>query len=280
MYFGSKNVFIQDANSLVMNPGVFVEALTYLKKTFPTINRVTSYARSGTIAKKLSLDNLRNMKDAGLTRLHIGLESGSDMLMDYMSKGVTKAEHIECGRKIKESGIELSEYVMLGLGGKKWWKEHAIETADALNEINPDFIRFRTLMVLKNMPLYEKLTNGDFILSAEEDILREERLLIENLDGITSWIKSDHVLNLLEEVDGKFPADKEKMLMIIDRYFALTEEERVVYRFGRRSGIYRSTDDLQDELTYFKMKKTIREMESKEPGSVEKTISLLLENYI
>jgi hypothetical protein len=202
------------------------------------------------------------------------------MLMDYMSKGVTKAEHIECGRKIKESGIEFSEYVMLGLGGKKWWKEHAIETADVLNKINPDFVRFRTLMVLKNMPLYEKLTNGDFVLPAEEDILREERLLIENLDGITSWIKSDHVLNLLEEVDGKLPADKEKMLMIIDRYFALTEEERVVYRFGRRSGIYRSTDDLQDELTYFKMKKTIREMESKEPGSVEKTISLLLENYI
>ncbi|MBS1238429.1 MAG: coproporphyrinogen oxidase [Deltaproteobacteria bacterium] len=271
MYFGSKNVFIQDANSLVMNPGVFIEALTYLKKTFPTID---------TIAKKISLDDLRNMKDVGLTRLHIGLESGSDTLMQYMNKGVTKEEHVECGRKIKESGIELSEYVVLGLGGKKWWEEHAIETADALNKIDPDFIRFRTLKILKNMPLYEKLTNGDFILPTEEDILQEERLLIENLDGITSWIKSDHILNLIEEVDGRLPVDKGKMLMAIDRYFALSDEERFVYRFGRRSGIYRSTDDLQDELTYFKMKKTIKEMETKEPGSVEKTISLLLENYI
>jgi radical SAM superfamily enzyme YgiQ (UPF0313 family) len=241
---------------------------------------VTSYARSGTIAKKLSLDDLKNMKDAGLTRLHVGLESGSDMLMRYMNKGVTKDEHIECGRKVKEAGIELSEYVVLGLGGKQWWREHAIETADALNRIDPDFIRFRTLKILKNMPLYEKLTNGDFIIPTEEDILQEERFLIESLDGITSWIKSDHVLNLLEEVDGKLPGDKEKMLKIIDRYFALSDEERFVYRFGRRSGIYRSTDDLQDELTYFKMKKTIKEMESKEPGSVEKTISLLLENYI
>jgi radical SAM superfamily enzyme YgiQ (UPF0313 family) len=280
MFFGGKNVFIQDANSLAMPPGDFIDALTYLKKTFPTINRVTSYARAKTIAKRISLDDLKRMKDAGLTRLHIGLESGSDTLMQYMNKGVTKEEHILSGKKVKESGIELSEYVLLGLGGKKWWREHAAETADALNRINPDFIRFRTLKVLKNMPLYEKLSDGDFVLPGEEDILREERFLIESLEGITSRIKSDHVLNLLEEVDGQLPGDKEKMLSVIDRYFALSDEERFVFRFGRRSGIYRSIDELQDELTYFKMKKTIREMESKEPGSVEKTISLLLENYI
>ena len=182
--------------------------------------------------------------------------------------------------KLKNQGLNFLNMWCLDWAERQWWEEHAIETADVLNKIDPDFIRFRTLKVLKNMPLYEKLTNGDFILPTEEDVLQEERLLIENLDGITSWIKSDHVLNLLEEVDGKLPGDKEKMLMVIDRYFALSDEERFVYRFGRRSGIYRSTDDLQDELTYFKMKKTIKEMESKEPGSVEKTISLLLENYI
>ena len=279
LYFGSRNVFIQDANSLAMNPQDLVDALRYLKKTFPSVNRITSYARSRTAAK-LSIDNLKNMKNAGLTRLHIGLESGNDMIMQYMQKGVTKEEHIEAGRKIKAAGIELSEYVMLGLGGKNWWKEHALDTADALNRIDPDFIRFRTLKVLKNMPLYEKVANGDFIVPSEEDILREERFLIENLSGIKSRVKSDHVLNLLEEVEGKLPEDKEKILDTIDRYFALNEEERFIYRFGRRSGIYRSIDDLQDELTYFKMKKTIKEMESKEPGSVEKTISLLLENYI
>lgn len=280
MFFGSKNVFIQDANSLAMPPRDFIDALAYLKKTFPTVTRVTSYARAKTIAKRISLDDLKGMKDAGLTRLHVGLESGSNMLMQYMNKGVTKEEHIQSGKKVKESGIELSEYVILGLGGKKWWREHAVETADALNRINPDFIRFRTLKVLKNMLLYERLSDNDFILPGEEDILQEERFLIENLNGITSRVKSDHVLNLLEEVDGQLPDDKEKMLNVIDRYFAHSDEERFVFRFGRRSGIYRSIDELQDELTYFKMKKTIREMESKEPGSVEKTISLLLENYI
>ncbi|MCX5805351.1 MAG: radical SAM protein [Proteobacteria bacterium] len=280
LYFGGKNVFVQDANSPAMKTDVFVSALEYLKDKFPTVDRVTSYARSRTIAKRLSVDDLVKMKNAGLTRLHIGLESGNNALLKYMKKGATKEDHVECGKKVKESGIELSEYIVLGMGGKKWWKEHAIETAEVLNRIDPDFIRFRTLKVLKDMLLYEKLETGDFTLSTEEEIVLEERLLIENLDGITSHIKSDHILNLLEEVDGKLPEDKKKLLSIIDEFLSLTEEQKLVFRFGRRAGIYRGLNDLNDELTYFKIKKQIREMESKEPGSTEKTLSLLLDNYI
>jgi radical SAM superfamily enzyme YgiQ (UPF0313 family) len=279
-YFGGKNVFIQDANSLAMKTEDFIEALGYLKERFPAIDRVTSYARSKTIAKQLSVENLKEMRQAGLTRLHIGLESGDNNILKYMGKGTTKEDHIEAGKKVKQSGIELSEYVILGMAGKKSWKEHALETADVLNRINPDFIRFRTLKVIKDMPLYEKIAKGDFVLLGEEDILIEERLLLENLDNITSQIKSDHVLNLLEEVDGKLPHDKEKIISIIDEFMSLDDEQRLIFRFGRRAGIYRSIEDLNDELTYFKIKKQIREMEQKEPGSVEKTLSLLLENYI
>jgi len=280
LYFGGKNVFIQDANSLAMKPDDFIDALEYLKEKFPSIERVTSYARSRTIAKRLTVDDLVRMREAGLTRLHIGLETGSDFLLKYMSKGVTKDEHIECGRKVKESGIELSEYVVLGLGGKKWWKEHATETADALSKIDPDFIRFRTLKVLRDIPLYQKVESGDFVILHEEEILVEEKYLIERLEGITSSIKSDHILNLLEEVDGKLPEDKERILAVIDDYFSLSDEQRLVFRFGRRAGMYRKISDLQDELTYFRIKKAIKEIEEKEPGSVEKTLSLLLENYI
>ena len=106
------------------------------------------------------------------------------------------------------------------------------------------------------------------------------RLLIEHLDGITSYVKSDHVLNLLEEIDGKLPEDKQKMLDVIDRYFALTDEQKLVYRMGRRAGMYRSLDDLNDDLTFARLKKAIQEIEEKEPGSIEKQLSLLLENYI
>ncbi len=156
MYFGCKNVFIQDANSLAMKADVFIDALKYLKEAFPTIDRVTSYARARTIARSVSSENLKKMKDAGLTRLHVGLESGNEELLQYMNKGATRDDHILCGKKVKDAGIELSEYVVLGLGGKKWWREHALDTADILNKIDPDFIRFRTLKVLRTMPLVSK----------------------------------------------------------------------------------------------------------------------------
>ncbi len=280
IYFGARNVFIQDANSLVMKKDDFVEALKYLRQAFPTIDRITCYARSQTIAQLYTVDDLRRLKEAGLTRLHLGLETGSDFLLRYMRKGTVKEQHIIAGRRIKESGIELSEYVIAGLGGKKWWREHALETADALNRIDPDFIRIRTLKVTKGMLLHQKVESGAFVMEHDEEILAELRLFIEHLEGIGSFVKSDHILNLLEEVEGKLPEDKKKILSVIDRYFALNEEQRLVYRMGRRAGIYRSTDDLSDVATYGRIERAIREMEEKGPGSVEQHLSLLLETYI
>lgn len=280
IYFGARNVFIQDANSLVMKKDDFVEALKYLRQAFPTIDRITCYARSQTIAQLYTVDDLRRLKEAGLTRLHLGLETGSDFLLRYMRKGTVKEQHIIAGRRIKESGIELSEYVIAGLGGKKWWREHALETADALNRIDPDFIRIRTLKVTKGMLLHQKVESGAFVMEHDEEILAELRLFIEHLEGIGSFVKSDHILNLLEEVEGKLPEDKKKILSVIDRYFALNEEQRLVYRMGRRAGIYRSTDDLSDVVTYGRIERAIREMEEKGPGSVEQHLSLLLETYI
>jgi len=280
IYFGARNVFIQDANSLVMKKDDFVEAAQYLRQAFPTIDRVTCYARSQTIAQLYTVVDLRRLKEAGLTRLHLGLETGSDFLLRYMRKGTTKEQHIIAGRRIKESGIELSEYVIAGLGGKKWWREHALETADALNKIDPDFIRLRPLKIVKGMLLYSKVESGDFMVEDDEELLREERLFIEHLEGVETWVKSDHIMNLLEEVDGRLPGDKEKILSVIDRYFELSPEDRLVYRMGRRAGIYRGTDDLKDEVAFGRLKKTIDEMEKREPGSVERRLSFLLDQYI
>jgi radical SAM superfamily enzyme YgiQ (UPF0313 family) len=280
MYSGGKHVFIQDANSLVMKVDDLVETLNYLRQSLPSIERVTSYARSQTIAQLLSVDDLKRLRKAGLTRLHLGLESGSDFLLKFVRKGVTKEQHIVAGRRVKEAGMELSEYVMPGLGGKKWWREHALETADALNRIDPDFIRLRPLKIVRGMLLYRKVESGDFLLLDDEELLREERLFIEHLEGIESRIKSDHIMNLLEELDGRLPEDKEKILSVIDRYFELGPEERLVYRMGRRVGIYRSTDDLKDAAAFRRLKRTIEEMEERKPGSVERRLSFLLDRYI
>ncbi|RLA85960.1 MAG: radical SAM protein [Deltaproteobacteria bacterium] len=280
LYFGGKSVFFQDANSLVMKTSDLVEILRFLKEKFPQVERVTSYARSRTAAKGKSLEELKELREAGLTRLHIGLESGWDFLLEYMKKGVTAKEHVEGGRKVVEAGIELSEYVILGLGGKRWWKEHATETAKVLNEINPHFIRIRTLMVLPQMPLYRKIEEGDFVLQSEEEMIVEERLLIEGLDGITSTFLSDHILNLLGELEGKFPEEKAKLLAIIDRFLSLPKEEKLNYCLGRRAGIYETMEDMKDPYLHNKVKALMEEIRQRDPDGVEKAIFRLKENFL
>ncbi len=279
LYGGGKNVFLQDGNNLILKTSDLIEILNYLKGTFPSIERVTSYARAKTVSKK-TVEELRNLYRAGLSRIHIGLETGYDPLLQFMKKGVTAVEHVEAGKKVKESGISLSEYVVLGLGGREMWKEHAIETARVLNQINPDFIRVRTLKVLKTMPLYEKVEKGEFIPLTDDEIVVEERLLIEKLEGISSVFVSDHILNLLEEVEGRFPEEKEKMLTLIDRYLAFSPEERMNFRLGRRAGAYRSVDDLSNPKLHSQVEEALRRIESESPGSLDGVISELMESFI
>ena len=279
LYGGGETVFLQDANSLVLKTDQLVEILNYLKKTFPSIERITTYARAKTVSKK-TVEELRDLGRAGISRIHMGLETGYDLLLQYIQKGVTAKEHIEAGKKVKESGISLSEYVILGLGGKGMWREHAVETAGVLNQIDPDFIRVRTLKVLKTMPLHEKIEKGEFVLLSDDEIVVEERLFIENLEGINSTFVSDHILNLLEEVEGKFPEEKEEMLARIDRYLALSAEEKANFRLGRRTGFYRSMDDLSNPELRLQVEKAIRRIELERPGEIEKVLSNLMESFI
>lgn len=279
LYGGGKTVFLQDANSLVLKTDQLVEILNYLKKQFPWIERITTYARAKTVSKK-TVEELRELRLAGISRMHMGLETGYDPLLQYIQKGVTAEELIEAGKKAKESGISLSEYVILGLGGKGMWREHAVETAKVLNQIDPDFIRVRTLKVLKRMPLYEKIEKGEFLLLNDDEIVSEERLLIENLEGITSTFVSDHILNLLEEVEGKLPGEKGKMLALIDRYLALSAEERVNFRLGRRAGIYRLIDDLGNPELRRQVERIFRQIEIERPDGIEKILSDLMESFI
>ncbi len=279
LYGGGKNVFLQDANSLVLKTESLVEILRYLKERFPSIERITTYARAKTVSKK-TVEELKALYEAGLSRIHIGLESGFDPLLQYIKKGVTSQEHIEAGRKVKASGISLSEYVILGLGGKRWWREHAIETARVLNKIDPDFIRVRTLKVLKIMPLYEKIEKGEFELLSEDEIIMEERLLIENLDGIESYFVSDHILNLLEEVEGKLPEEKEKMLGIIDRYLSLSVREKALFRLGRRTGLLRRLDELYESNLRYRLEEILDRIEKEREGGIDEVVSELMESFI
>ncbi|HTY64515.1 MAG TPA: radical SAM protein [Acidobacteriota bacterium] len=279
LHRGGENVFLQDANNLAHRTNDLVEILTYLKETFPTIQRITTYSRARTIARK-SLEELRALHDAGLSRVHVGLESGYDPLLKLVEKGVTAKELIDAGQKVKQSGISLSEYIMPGLGGKKMWREHAVETARVLSQINPDFIRVRTFKALEIMPIYRKIVAGELELMGDDEIIAEERLLIENLQGITSYFASDHILNLLEELDGKFPEAKEKMLSTIDRYLGMSLEERNNFRLGRRAGYYRIQDDMLNPELRTRVNSIMQRIEKENPGGLDPVISELMESFI
>jgi histone acetyltransferase (RNA polymerase elongator complex component) len=281
LYYQTDACFLQDADNLIMKTKDLVEVLTYLKEQFPDIKRITTYSRSRTVIRK-SVDALKQIRQAGLDRVHIGMETGYDPLLKLMKKGVTAAQHIEAGKKLLKAGMEVSEYVMPGLGGQEMWREHALETAKVLNQINPHFIRLRSLRVPDHIPLYEKLKDGSFSVQTDDMLAEEIKQFIETLEGITSTVTSDHIMNLLEEVNGKFPDDKEKMLKIIKAYQALSENDRLIYRAGRRGGAYRSTADLkQDPATYQKIKHLIQEVEQKEgPQGVEKMIAEMADRYI
>jgi len=281
MYYGTGACFLQDADNLIMKTKDMVEAIKFLREKFPEIIRVTSYSRSRTIVRK-SVESLKQIREAGLNRIHIGLETGYDPLLKFIKKGVTAAQHIEAGKKVVEAGMELSEYVMPGLGGQELWKEHALETAKVLNQINPHFIRFRSLRVLPIVPLHKKMTEGSFTAQTDDMVAGEIKLFLETLDGLTSTVTSDHITNLLEEITGKLPEDKEKMLEIIKQYQELPDSERLIYRVGRRGGAYRSVDDLkQDTTTYGKINNLIEDIKSKQGDEgIEKFITDMADRYI
>jgi len=279
LYFGGKTVFLQDADTLIMKTDDLVEVLNHLRDRFPGIERITSYCRSRTAAHK-SVEDLRRIRKAGLVRIHVGLESGCDEVLRFIRKGATAEEHVKGGRRIVEAGISLCEYVMPGLGGSRWSREHAVGTARVLSEINPDHIRLRTLSVRRVTPLHDAMREGGFAPIGDEEILKEIRLFIESLDGVQSRIVSDHILNLLEELEGKLPEEKEKLLGIIDRYFQLPETDRLVFRLGRRRGIYRSLDDLSEPGTYRQLKEAVERYQQEEPGRLDRDLDRIRESFI
>jgi radical SAM superfamily enzyme YgiQ (UPF0313 family) len=207
-------VFFGDSNSLILDAKMLTEILEYLYGAFPSIERVTSYARARTLAKK-SLEQLRRIRQAGLTRLHIGLETGDPELLKEIRKGATPEQMAEGTLRAKEAGFEVSLYVLAGIGGEARWTQHAEGTADVLNRVDPHFIRIRTYVPTPGSPLCDQVQAGSFELAYPEIILREQRRLIELLQ-VTSQYLSDHVSNYVP-VYGQLPRDRSLMLETLDK---------------------------------------------------------------
>jgi radical SAM superfamily enzyme YgiQ (UPF0313 family) len=271
LYYGTQAVFLQDGNNLILKAENLAEMLNYLNEKIPGISRITTYSRSQTVSKK-SVDELKMVREAGLNRVHIGLESGSDRVLKFMNKGVTAEGHIRGGRNIIEAGMELSEYYMPGLGGRDMWREHALETARVLNAINPHFIRLRTLHVRPSIPLNEDVESGSFELRTPDETVEEIRLCVQNLDGITSTVASDHIGNMLQDVEGRLPEDKPKMLEALDRYLDLDKEARLRYQIGRIMGLYAGVKDMDNPALSQQVEGTLARLKKRYDNDLDQAL--------
>ena len=224
-YYGSDvhSLFLPDGNTILMKTAELVEILQYARDLFPALSRITMYGSAQYLNRKTPAE-LTALRNAGLDRIHSGMESGDDVTLRKICKGATAAEIVAAGRKVADAGMELSEYVLIGAGGASRTREHALESAGVLNRINPRFIRLRTLIPMPGTPLFEEYRRGDFQLLSPHQALAETKLLLETLSVAGTDLYSDHFSNYAW-VNGRLPRDSARMLRIVDELLQLPESE-------------------------------------------------------
>jgi radical SAM superfamily enzyme YgiQ (UPF0313 family) len=221
---GIKSAFLQDSDSVVVKTQQLAEIVEFLRENFPTLERVCSYVRGKTLSRKKP-EELKRLREAGLSRLHMGLETGDDELLAYVRKGATAEEMIDGGKKAVQADFEVSEYVMPGLGGRDRWQQHAKNSAKVLNQINPRFIRLRTFRPVPGTPMYDKARRGEYHIQSVEGVLQEIRAFIEDLEVTSELVTSDFAINsFMGEIDGKLPEDKDRLLRSVDKVLSYWRE--------------------------------------------------------
>ena len=276
-----ETAFLQDADSLILKTDQILEILRHIKERFPNLKRVTSYARATTLKRK-SVEEFVQLKEAGLTRIHAGLESGSEKVLKMIKKGITPEDILEAGRKVMASGISLSEYIMPGVGGRTLSEEHARETARLLNKVRPDFIRVRTFALHPKSPMKKMVDEGTFLPMTDEEIVAEIRLLVSCLNEIHSYFScGDYSPNLLMQVNGYLDQEKGDMLNELDKFLSLTPEQKKVYSLIRRSSSMNYPIDIVlDEKVLKQVMSEIEKLEHGDPEGFNRTIETLMSYMI
>ena len=215
-----RTLFFPAGNTIAMRTDRLAAICAHARKVFPLLERITVYGSSQYLRQK-GPEDLKRLAEAGLTRIHVGLESGNDEGLRRIRKGADGATHIEAGRMAIEAGIELSLYVVLGIGGRSLSAEHVAGTAAVLNAIQPHFIRLRTFVPKINTPLLDDIEAGRFEMLGPHGVLRETLGLLEALDT-DSRLASDHYTNYIN-IEGRLPEDKDRMIKRVTE--ALTRDE-------------------------------------------------------
>ena len=214
VYRHVEKVFLADGDALVRKAEELYMILDTVRELFPECRQITSYASPGSIRIRTE-DELRTLRKKGLSMVYMGLESGCDEVLKRMRKGNTAADIVAMGRKVRACGIALSVTAITGLGGSELLERHAVETAEAFNAMNPEYIGMLTLMVEEGTPLYDWVRTGEFKLLTQPEVLQETRLLVEHLDTPGSVFRMNHASNYLV-LKGTLNEDRDAMLAQID----------------------------------------------------------------
>lgn len=222
------NAFFGDADPLAAGMEIFTGAALYLREKI-AVERLTSYARFSTL-HKLGLENIRRLSEAGLNRVHLGLESGDPEVLQFQRKGQSPKMIVTVSNWLKKAGIEVSYYVLLGLGGKKHADQHIRATAEIINTTKPEFVRLRRLWLYDNnleesCPLLEQIREGAFIEQTAEGTVLEVQLLLSLLKPLNTFFACDHANNYIN-VSGLLKDDREKMLQEVASFLALPRKKR------------------------------------------------------
>jgi len=249
---GARHAFLQDADPCAVKPEKLAQVIRRVKERFASVTRVTTYGRAATLARRTP-EQLALLAGAGLTRVHLGLESGADEVLMAIDKGCTGGDLIAAGENVVRAGMELCFYLMPGLGGREAAAAHVAGSARVLRAVaaaappeRPLVVRLRTAAVVPGTPLAEREAAGEFVLPDDVEVAQELRDLLGQLGDVRLELRSDHALNLLPGLEGSLPRDRERLAGMLDEYLALPREEQARYAVGARLGIYRALGDRLD----------------------------------
>ncbi len=220
-----RRVFLENADALMGSQSVLVEVLQYLKEKFPNLERVGTYATPKAALMK-SPEELRKLRELGLSIAYLGVETGDEELLVKVNKGATRSQIIEAGRKLKQAGITTSVTVILGLAGPEGSEQHAVATGKILTEIDPDFAGALTLMLMPGTPLHDDWQQGRFKLITPFQSLVELKLIIENSDFTDCFFTANHASNYLP-IKARLPQQKTELLALIEKVL-LTKDESML----------------------------------------------------
>jgi radical SAM superfamily enzyme YgiQ (UPF0313 family) len=210
-----EKIFLLDSNAMVIKTQELLKIIEKCYATFSKLKQVSCYACCSDILRK-SDDELKALRKAGLTLVFVGLESGDQEVLNLMNKGVSVQDQIDSVVKANKAGIQTSVTVIIGLGGRKLCRQHAINTGKAAGAMNPTYFSALTLMVVPGTPLDGMVKRGEFELVTDFlEILEEMGLMIENIDAPGPVVfRTNHASNYLP-LRGTLPRDKESLLKTI-----------------------------------------------------------------